>query len=126
MDEKDLPKLLTKRLTYGFGNSFYLGGQLERSMQHAVGDLGKGEQSPKTLFGTVESIGKYPFCLIRRGNGFCRLLKLTVIRSKRGNRLGGRVPQMPDNPSTANRGQVYAFVQTMGVLFVRDEILRQR
>ena len=88
LDEKDLPKLATKRLTYGFGNSFYLGRQLERSMQHAVGELGKSKELGETFAGTIESVGEYPQSLIGQINGFRRPLKLAVRLGKRIDRLG--------------------------------------
>ena len=48
VDEKDLSELTAECLTNRLGHPFDLGRQLEGGMQHAVGELSKGEQSPKT------------------------------------------------------------------------------
>ncbi len=126
LDEKKATELTAKCLTNRFGHLLDLSGQLESGMQHTVGELGGWEQLPETLFGTVEPVGQYPFGTIERVNCQSGLLKLTVRGGKRGGRLGSGVPQMPDDPPTANRGQVDPFVQAMAVLFVGDEVLGQR
>ena len=76
VDEKELSELTAECLTNRLGHPFDLGGQLEGGMEKAIGELSKGEPSPKTLLGTVEPVGQYPFCLIRRGNGQSGWLKL--------------------------------------------------
>ena len=126
LDEKDFAELPTKRLTYGFSHLFDLTGQLYGRMKETVGDLGGGEESLQTLFGTVEPIGQYRQSLVGGVNGQSCPLKLTVRRGKRDHRLGGRVPQVPDHPPASNRGQVHPFVQAMAVLSVCDEVLGQR
>ena len=68
LDEKQSPKLTTERLAHRISHLFDLGRQFKsgpdrsglRNVEHAVGELGKGEELRKTLAGTVKAIGKYP------------------------------------------------------------------
>ncbi len=100
LDEKQSPKLTTERLADRLSNLFDLRRQFKsgpdrsglRNVEHAVGELGKGEELRKTLFGTVKAIGKYPCHLIGRVNVYSGLPKLTIICGKCIDRLGGGIP----------------------------------
>jgi hypothetical protein len=79
-----------------------------------------------TADGTVKAIGESPPDLVRwlmrKGNA----LKLAVGLGKSHRAFGGTVAQVPDDPATDDGGQIDALSETLAMLFIGQDIDRQR
>jgi hypothetical protein len=84
------------------------------------------EERPQTLGRAVEAIGQHPPDPIRRLLVERCTLELSIGLGKGyGTGVLG-VPQMPEDTTGDNRGQVYFRCQTVTVLFIGQDIRRQR
>src|SRR5262249_44514189 len=100
--------------------------EFEEGVAQAVPEACPREQGPQTFGRAVEAIGEDPFDPIRRLplQGSASKLAIGLGQGCRTGLLG--VAQVPEHAATDNRWEVHFVCETATVLFVRQEIDRQR
>ena len=95
-------------------------------MAQAIAHANPRKQGPHTLGGAVKAIDEgalHPvgWCMFQGGP-----LKLAVGLGKGHRTFGVAVAQMPDHPATDEGGQIDPIGETLAMLFIGQNIRRQR
>src|SRR4029450_9302365 len=80
-------------------------GELVEGMAQAIAQTSPRKQGLHTAGGAVEAIGEGALHLVCRLHLKGRALKVAIGLGKGGGAFGRTVPQMPDHPTTDDRGQ---------------------
>src|SRR5712691_12624105 len=95
-------------------------GELVERVAQAVAQARPWKQCPHTAGGAVKTIGESAFHLIRRVFLIGDVLKLAIRRGERRSAFGLTVTQMPDHPTTDDRGQVDPLGEKIGRASCRE------